>query len=911
MMRSTLPLVYSSTAHPCPVCGRTKDGDCRSAEGLVLCHTYRDGRPGQVIEGHDQRCWVYTKTTSDGLWGVWKVDSTQFVPHYKRPRLAGRKEYVYEDKGGRPLVRVVRQDNEQGGKRIHQESWNGSGWVKGGVERVAAQIHLYRITEARQLAEETGRPIFLVEGEACADALLALGIPATTSIGGAGKWHKYGWPNYVEDLKGQQVVLCPDCDQPGVKHMQEIERSLREHGIPICGWLLAPPNANWQDLPTKGGLDIVDWLEQGATVEQILGAVRPSLTEDDEELVKELQELAGLGQGFVGELLPKEIDKPLRQLARRMNKPIEAYYLILLCVAASRVNSQTRLLLDPTTNFKVPPILWGGLVGETGAGKTPIIDPLVSPLSDLQTQLEEDYQKQLNAYRIAKKEYERNKEALDPPQEPQPVDLYVSDFTLEAVCQVINRQKEKGLLVSVDELAAFIRSMDAYRKTLGADRARWLEIYNGRPLKVDRKTTGRVYAPHPSVSIVGGIQPSVLQSIWKEEQAQDGLWARFAWVRVSISPTPWIEEGPHYILDDRLKGLYERLGDIQPKTYRLDSQGKQLWNRWHQEIEQQILTEPNEAFRATLPKARERAARIALILHLINQALTGNKTDVIPGATLDKAIAFARWLQNQSRLIYAELGITHPESSLNLRFLNRFQGCGPITLRQVRNWWPAKKKPTMEEIRNFLHQLEQTGRLRWVSDKSVEVTPAQLSFRRPEVRTTDGRLESDFVQAEANLKQELQEAKDEGTTVGRPKDDGFVQAETCPEQETRAAVDEGTTDDDNEIQERWQCLSTTSPPPGRLGARYLGVGLHEKLQEIANEVGLEDLGIPKNQVEYLLDLNWVFALVDRLRAKAHGDLLPTPNLTPREISFCYISNRGLRLVTLQRDGTLQVWAPKA
>jgi hypothetical protein len=115
---------------------------------------------------------------------------------------------------------------------------------------------------------------------------MAAGIPATTSIGGAGKWSKYGGPNYLQDLSSFRVILCPDADVPGWNHMKDIEKSLRSAGIEVGGWLLAPPSAPWENLPEGGGLDVVDWLEDGATVEEILSSVRvalPDYLEAEEE----------------------------------------------------------------------------------------------------------------------------------------------------------------------------------------------------------------------------------------------------------------------------------------------------------------------------------------------------------------------------------------------------------------------------------------------------------------------------------------------------------------------------------------------------------------------------------------------------------------------------------------------------
>jgi hypothetical protein len=171
----------------------------------------------------------------------------------------------------------VREDDGKGNKDIHQFRWENGQWVAGLNEQACKRVRLYRIHDAREIAKTTSRPIFLVEGESCVERLMALGIPATTSIGGAGKWTRYGYPNYVQDLRSFRVILCPDADRAGLDHMLDVEKSLRQNGIEVAGWLLAPPDAPWENLPAGGGLDVVDWLENGATAEEILSSVHTSL----------------------------------------------------------------------------------------------------------------------------------------------------------------------------------------------------------------------------------------------------------------------------------------------------------------------------------------------------------------------------------------------------------------------------------------------------------------------------------------------------------------------------------------------------------------------------------------------------------------------------------------------------------
>jgi CRISPR-associated protein Cmr3 len=801
--RSSGKFTYSSPKNPCPVCGRTKDKDCRWNE-VCHCRTYAKEHlgVGEIIRGDDGRQWAYLGGSDGGRWAMFKLheerrgddwdpkltsftrrannkngNATSAKPTPSQPvaapsstrattvpstaskavRPEGQQDFIYCDADGQPVILVRRTDDGQGNKTFQQFRYENGKWVSRLNEHVTKRVRLYRITEARAMSEQTGRPIFLVEGESCVERLLKVGIPATTSIGGAGKWSGYGGPNYLQDLQGCRIILSPDADSHGVAHMLKIERSLRAAGIEVAGWLLAPPDAPWENLPDGGGLDVVDWLESGATVEEILGSIRVALPDylvaDDEiaDLAAEVSELAQLDRASGLTLLPKDLDTPLRRIAERPGLPVEAYYLVLLCVAASLLPSQTRLVLD--ANFKVPPILWGGLVGETGSGKSHIISTLTSPLDTLQAEHSIRYQRRLEEYKAALREYEKERrksdDAGDPPEKPVPVDLYASDYTMEAVGQILSQQPERGLLISPDELSAFLNSMDAYRKGKGADRARWLSLYNGQSLKINRKTSDQIFVHCTSVSVIGGIQPSVLQTYWREDRSPgDGLWARFAWVKVPIVPRSRARRGATHDPQRLLEAVYRRLQAFPPMRHELDEEGWQLWDKWECEFDEPLLTEPNERIRATLPKTKERAARIALILHYLDAACAGvTPSQVLPASTLARAIEFTRWLQNQTRLIYGELGeSSSPEVSLVLRFVGRFRGCGAISLKRCRSWWPTRSKPPMKEIRSFLDGVVQMGYARWVDPQHIEViqTDSVRHVRHFVTQEPETLVQSDF-----------------------------------------------------------------------------------------------------------------------------------------------------------------------
>ncbi|MCP6758367.1 MAG: hypothetical protein NHB32_06200 [Fischerella sp. CENA71] len=238
-----------SKASPCPHCG--KPDWCYRIGKLTVCN--RDASPAQ---GWEQT----SKTDRNG-----KPYYATTTPK-KQPRPKAKTEYIYHDRSGQPLVKVTRIDDGNGKKRIFQSHWDGKNWVKGLTEEVRAKIPIYRYAEVMQ-AKAEGKPIFTVEGEDIVDWLWKMGLAATTTLGGAGKYRLYG--NYKADLEGGSLVLCPDRDEPGLKHMEDIFGD-----FPDAKWLYAPPSDfYWTHLPKNGGLDLKDWIDSGATVDDILQAI--------------------------------------------------------------------------------------------------------------------------------------------------------------------------------------------------------------------------------------------------------------------------------------------------------------------------------------------------------------------------------------------------------------------------------------------------------------------------------------------------------------------------------------------------------------------------------------------------------------------------------------------------------------
>ena len=168
-MTNTSRVVCSSRRNPCPVCGRTKDGDCRFLDGgLILCHGNTEHRAGSVIDGQDGR-YAFLGVTADGRCGEFRLD-VPMTPQLSSVRPRPNPQAVNGCWQYSPTQRVIRQDTAKG-KRFLPQHLVGATWQAGQGD---GPWPLYGQVAATCLE---------AEGEKCIDICLSVGIPAITQPG--------------------------------------------------------------------------------------------------------------------------------------------------------------------------------------------------------------------------------------------------------------------------------------------------------------------------------------------------------------------------------------------------------------------------------------------------------------------------------------------------------------------------------------------------------------------------------------------------------------------------------------------------------------------------------------------------------------------------------------------------------
>ena len=451
----------------------------------------------------------------------------------------------------------------------------------------------------------------------------------------------------------------------------------------------------------------------------------------DTELSRNLKESLDLKNGKAPKLFGGELGKLLSIAAGNFNIPVEILNFCLLPILGSRIDARTKLMISSGTNFKVPAIRWCGLVGDTGSKKSPVISLLTDPLSRQQIELYDDYKEKKLGYDTEftnwknKKPAERDKQ----PEAPVPMlDLYFSNFTIEALVDSIQHHPDSGCMLMLDELAQFYKSLDMYRGGKGADRQEWLKIWNGYGIKNNRKSSGTIVIPQTSIGILGGIQPETITNMVNGDDSQfDGLWNRFSFVGLPQFKTSAFTETPAD-LGTELDKVYRALSQQSHQIHCLSIESKPLWETWHDEIEDKTLSSTG-LVKGTYAKFHGIAGRNALILHRTLAAINKIEPEqLISEAVMELAIAWTKWELSQTLLQYQLLGLTDdPELSRILKFIDKFTGKGWVKTVEVRGWWTNKSDRTVENIRQFMGKVVSLG-YAIDNDEPIETSKYQIKI---------------------------------------------------------------------------------------------------------------------------------------------------------------------------------------
>ena len=406
-------------------------------------------------------------------------------------------------------------------------------------------------------------------------------------------------------------------------------------------------------------------------------------------------------QPFPTDTLPEPIRSYVESAAESVGCDPSYVALPMLSALAAAIGNTRRIRLKRT--WTEPAIVWSGIVGESGTMKSPAISLALFATQQRQKQSMLDYQAKKSAWDIEREMFDsrllewkklvgkRKEAAEDRPEEPE-----------KPICErTWMAENPRGLLLIRDELAGWIGNMDKYSGGSGGDSAAWLEVFGGRSITVDRKTSGTLFVESASVSICGGIQPGIIKKSMDQKLRDSGMLARFLIANPPRQAKQWREEDVPEDTQERVAEVFDGLfalkmgtaedGQPTPSLVCLDGDAKKRFVEFVNHHGKEQL-DTNGDLAAAYSKLECYCARFALIFQMVNESAGRTGDGRVSAQCIEDAIRLVSWFTAETHRIYSWLGNDVDESTVRHRELIDLiiENNGQISVRELQQKRPAQ-----------------------------------------------------------------------------------------------------------------------------------------------------------------------------------------------------------------------------
>ena len=330
-----------------------------------------------------------------------------------------------------------------------------------------------------------------------------------------------------------------------------------------------------------------------------------------------------------------------------------------------------------------------------------------------------------------------------------------NDTTTEKLAELIANNSRCFILV-LDEIVRLFSSFE--RKGREGDRAFYLEAFNGNSsYDIDRIMRGEMHIGLLSAVLIGGIQPDRLNKYISDtlDGSNDGFLQRFLLFIWPDKPPvyKYVIEKEDKALAASMQAIFDFFEDIEPATFGLkpysetgklqglhfDDKAQGEFKAWLEELNNTTANEFSNklAYQAHLGKYPKLCTTLALIFHLLSEAVRGDEVEPsnqIGIESLLLAIDWCKFLKHHaSKLYFLEL---NAELTSALALMDRIED-GDVkdgdTIKSIYNHhW--KELGTKEEVISAIAFLERYNYTREEESKPMRGRPSRVIRIHPDFR---------------------------------------------------------------------------------------------------------------------------------------------------------------------------------
>jgi hypothetical protein len=374
-----------------------------------------------------------------------------------------------------------------------------------------------------------------------------------------------------------------------------------------------------QEVPEdEKGIDLLPNKTLTSGIEDLSAAIDEAM--DDEVITEEIL----VENPFPTHVFPSTFASIIVDLNKTMNYPEDYTGTALLTAMATTVGTSARIRVKG--NWLEYASLYCCLIGNAGANKTHPINTVFAPIRHIDKSNNDVFVTDYKEYEEYSK-LPKNEKSVNPIiAQPRLTKSVLTNFTPEALSKRLN-ENLRGCTVVSDEMATFLEGMNNYSK--GDQLGVYLSFWSNQPTTIDRIGDPiPLFISKPYLSIIGGLQPRMIASVFPIKKLNNGFFQRFLFAFPSSTfKQPINDEECNKIILEKYEqfiqdyysgtNLEEIVGEINSKTLDWTTEAKDFFYRWNKENCDLVNENQNSIRGEIISKYDNHFIRLALLLQLM------------------------------------------------------------------------------------------------------------------------------------------------------------------------------------------------------------------------------------------------------------------------------------------------------
>ncbi|MGI6222397.1 MAG: DUF3987 domain-containing protein [Prevotella sp.] len=379
-------------------------------------------------------------------------------------------------------------------------------------------------------------------------------------------------------------------------------------------------------------------------------------------------------------------------------------------VFSAAASAMLSSLTIDTRKYVNPPIIWVCMVMQSGGGKSQAMRRILQPLNDWDVKLYHEDQVNL-------------------PSDGSPVkerQLLIEDTSAEGLIDVLAKNPN-GILLARDEIKGFFDDQGRYNDS--GIISHLLSIWDGKDVRINRKTQRRVVIEHPQLNILGGIQDEMVHKTFsKSEYTDTGFLPRWLFIMPKLVSVRYNDAVISPVYTNTWRDIVEAMIKMPPRMLTMSPEAHQLYVDFFNCM--QLLMEGEDAYMYSVySKIQIIVLRWCAVAHMLSSRTEDllPQENVVSGITMKYSIDCMKYFLETQRkmhhLLFDEVKSELTDAELIVKMWTRFcQGRKDISIKQVADILGKSRQYVSRVLHEKLDPRVQVAQLRGCAENSLKGT---------------------------------------------------------------------------------------------------------------------------------------------------------------------------------------------